>query len=686
MTSTPTQDGRPIRIQTTLGPDVLLLERFWGREAISAPFEFHVDMLSTNATIDLKGLLSMPAGIAIRMADESERYIHGMFRKVTQLDQTAEGLTSYKGEIVPWFWFLTLYQDCRIFQNKNAAQIIEAVFSDRGFTDYEMQASGGPTREYCVQYRETDFNFVSRLAEEEGMFYFFKHTQDRHIMVIADQKSAIQQCEKQNTVNYYNVYTSWDEEDVIHSLVREQRVHTGTFSLDDFDFEKPNTAIDSSVSGDQKAENYDYPGRYKVRGDGDRYARIRLEAEQVKFYTVRGESNVRSLQSGYRFTLVDHFRSDTNQEYAITSLVHSAGTNTYRSGNPEPFSYRNEFEAIPYSQQFRPQQVARKPYIRGEQTAVVTGPSGEEIYPDKYGRVKVQFHWDREGQYNENSSLWVRVSQAWAGKGWGGMIIPRVGQEVIVGFLEGDPDQPIITGRVYNAEQMPSYTLPDEKTKSTLKTYSSKGGGGFNEIRFEDKKGEEQVFVHAQKDWDLRVKNDRREIVGGNMHVIVKGGEEGAPGDSFQETKGDMHCKVVGDQNEKVDGTISRDAGMDIQDKAGMNYALDAGMEVHIKAGMTAVIEAGTSLTIKVGGNFININPGGIFIKGTMVMINSGGAAGSGSGCSPTAPTAPDEADTAEPGEAVVMPPPPVRPVHSYGSQALAMKEAASNGAPFCDT
>jgi len=310
---------------------------------------------------------------------------------------------------------------------------------------------------------------------------------------------------------------------------------------------------------------------------------------------------------------------------------------------------------------------------------MVVGPPGEEIYVDKYGRVKVQFHWDRKGKYNEKSSCWIRVSQNWAGKRWGAMFIPRIGQEVIVDFIEGDPDRPIITGRVYNGASMPPYELPDQKTKSTVKTYSSKGGGGFNELRFEDKKGDEQIFIHAEKDQDIRIKKDLMEWVGQDSHLIVKR-------DKLEKVEGDKHLGVKGDKNEKVDGTVSLKAGMDLQEKVGMKYACDAGMEIHLKAGMNVVIEAGMSITLKAGGGFIVVGPTGVIISGTPVLINSGGAAGAGTGSSPHPPKDPIEADQAVPGQKEDMPPPKAPPKPTvYSPAALVMKNAARDGMPFCD-
>jgi type VI secretion system secreted protein VgrG len=335
------------------------------------------------------------------------------------------------------------------------------------------------------------------------------------------------------------------------------------------------------------------------------------------------------------------------------------------------------------------------------------GPSGEEVYTDEHARVKVKFHWDRYSKADENSSCWIRVAQVWAGKRWGAMYIPRIGQEVIVEFLEGDPDRPIVTGRVYNAQAKLPYDLPGNKTMSTLKSNSTKGGDGFNEIRFEDKKGEEQIFIHAEKDEDVRVKNDAKEWVGADRHLIVKR-------DQLEQVDGDKHLTVKGDQNEKIDGTVSLNAGMDFQQKVGMKHALEAGMDIHIKGGMKVVIEAGMQLSLKAGASFIDIGPGGVAISGTpTVMINSGGSAGSGSGSSPDATKLPKEAATAEPGQvsgpSPSQPPPgPLQPASPSGQapppsgqmaslsgqpappvkvspQAATLQQAAKDGTPFCE-
>ena len=366
-----------------------------------------------------------------------------------------------------------------------------------------------------------------------------------------------------------------------------------------------------------------------------------------------------------------------NKQYLITSANYNIHTDLLQSGSETTYSCG--FNAIETDQQFRSSRITPKPTIPGPQTAIVVGPSGEEIYTDEFGRVKVQFHWDRYSRADENSSCWIRVAQVWAGKNWGAMYIPRIGQEVVVEFLEGDPDHPIITGRVYNGQAMPPYEPKTFPTMSTLKSNSSKGGGGFNEIRFEDKKGEEQIFIHAEKDEDVRIKNDCKEYIGNERHLIVEK-------DQLEKVGGDKHLTVKGDQNEKIDGTVSVEAGMDYQHKVGMKHALEAGTDVHIKGGMKVIIEAGMQLSLKAAGGFVDIGPTGVSISGNLVNINSGGSAGSGSGCSPDPAKEPKEATTAEPGEVSEPPTAPRPPVPmTFCSQATVLKQAAQDGTPFCE-
>jgi type VI secretion system secreted protein VgrG len=407
-----------------------------------------------------------------------------------------------------------------------------------------------------------------------------------------------------------------------------------------------------------------------------------MQEVETRATTVSGESTCRVFNPGFRFKLNDHYRGSFNAWYTLTAVHHVAkqGAN-YMSGEDVDFSdvaYSNTFECIPHPTPFRPPRTTPIPVVRGSQTAIVVGPPGEEIYVDLQGRVKVQFHWDRDGQYDDKSSCWIRVAQAWAGKQWGAIFLPRIGQEVIVDFLEGDPDRPLITGRLYNGVSMPPYVLPDEKTKSTIKSYSSMGGNGFNEIRFEDMKGSEQIFIHAEKDEEIRIKHDRVEFVGNESHLTVTTNH-------FEKIGGDCHFELTGDLNEKVDGSVSLEVGRMHQEKTGVKFAVDAGREIHLKSGMTVVVESGTVISLKVGGNFINIDSSGIYIQGAMVNINSGGRAGVGSGASPTAPQPPREPETGVVGELAQLPPAKApRPAITWSSGALALQNAARGAMPFC--
>lgn len=688
-----TQANRLIQVFTPLGEDALLLQSFHGTESISQLFQFELKMYSENRGLSFDSIVGKNTTIKIVLPDLSERYINGIVSAFSQGGSAPlEGgsspkfFASYRATLVPWLWFLTQTTDCRIFQNQSVPEILEAVFRNLGFTDYALRLQGSfAPREYCVQYRETAFDFASRLMEEEGIFYFFEHQPDKHVMVLANHPNDFKPCPHLTEISYESLVGEEREDDVITEWNAAQVVRPGQVTLADFNFETPVLDLTANIAGQdtRKLELYDYPGEYKTKSDGERFADIRLQEAETPRLVTTATSTCRGLQPGYRFRLQDHYRRDFNRDYAVTTIYHESdqGTN-YRSGEGEAdaaLKYQNRFTCLPHPTHYRAPRLTPAPSIKGSQTAIVVGPAGEEIYVDQYGRVKVQFHWDRTGSYNENSSCWVRVSQNWAGKRWGAIFLPRIGQEVIVDFLEGDPDQPIITGRVYNGLALPPYKLPDEMTKSTLKSNSSKGGGGFNEIRFEDKKGSEQLFIQAEKDEDFRIKNDRKEFIGNDSHLIIKH-------DQAESVDGDKHLTIKGAQNEKVDGTISLKAGMDLQRKVGMKYALDAGMEIHLKSGMNLVLESGTTLTLKVGGNFINLNPGGVFIQGTMVMINSGGAAGAGAGASPQPPTAPKEADKAEPGATIELPPrkKPPAPM-TYSPAALVLQDAARNALPFCD-
>ncbi len=660
---TATQINRPFRIKTLLGDDALLLDRFDGYERLSEPFRFVLRLLSPDPNIDMQALLTKPVVLSLNLTEESERHMHGHINRIKLLEYGEDGMAAYEAEMVPWFWFLHHFSDCRIFQNKTVPDIVEEVFKSRGFADYQLKLQGSfPQREYVVQYRETDFNFVSRLLEDEGIYYFFTQSEDKHVLVLANDNSVFIPCPNKPRARYLATTGSAQPEDTVVSIETEFRTHIGTASLADYDFEKPGTSLFATLAGGQAGEDYDYPGKYKTKDDGSRYARIRLEEREVALTTVRGASNCMGFECGYNFTLTEHFRDANNIEYTLISLEHHARNSSYRAGHQDPFEYTNRFGAIPASVPYRPPRIAAKPVIHGTQTAVVVGKSGEEIWTDRYGRVKVQFFWDRLGSSDENSSCWIRVAQGWAGKQWGIIHIPRLGQEVVVSFLEGDPDCPLITGSVYNASQMTPYSLPGEQTKSTMKSMSSKGGGGFNEFRFEDKKGSEQVFLHGEKDLDIRIKNDRREFIGRDRSLVVtrdkmekvkRDGHVETARDEVHKIGRDHHLEVAGKAALKIAGSHSVSVTGDVIEEFKSNHSTQVTRDVYLKA-TQIVLEATTGITLKVGGNFITIDMSGVAIKGMpAVQINSAGAALSGSAAalvSPLAPAVPALADNAVPG------------------------------------
>ncbi len=693
----PSQIDRPYRVKTPLGDDALLLDSFQGVEAVSDPFRFLLRVLSPDPNVDMQGLLTKPVVLTFPLEEDKERHIHGNICRVKLLGAGEDGMAAYELEVVPWFWFLNLFTDCHIFQNKSVPDIVCEVFKNRGYNDYLSKLTGTyPPREYCVQYRETDFNFVSRLLEQEGICYFFAQSQDKHTMILADDNSSFADFSEPSTVNYQFATGGRQDSNTVNSLEAEYCLQPGTATHTDYDFTKPNSSLYTTLLSSQKGEVYDYPGKFTTKDDGDRYARIRLEEFEVGISKVRGESNCMEFASGYKFTLDGYYRDDSNVAYTLLSVEHQGRNASYRSGEMvSPFEYKNRFEAIPNTVPFRPSRRANKPVIDGTQTAVVVGKSGEEIWTDQYGRVIVQFFWDRVGVSDEKSSCWIRVSQGWAGKQWGFICIPRIGQEVVVSFLEGDPDRPLITGSVYNGVEMPPYGLPDTQNQSTWKSMSTKGGGGFNELRFDDTKGSEQIFVHGEKDMDMRIKNDRREWIGQDRHLFVTRDKLEKTGrdshldlarDQIEKIGRDHHMAITGKEAIAVTGSHSLSVTGDVIEEFKANHSSQVSQNLYLKAAQV-VIEGQSGITLKVGGNFITINSGSIAIKGSIVLINSGGAALSGSPgslVSPLSPTAAAEAADATPGAVTTVTPgtpgkPASMPLDQISPAAPSKKSAASD-------
>ena len=628
------QQHRVISLETPLGPDALLLQSFTGTEGISRLFRFNLDLLSEESSIDFDSVIGQPAAIHVELADGTPRYFNGYVSKFVQSAQD-ERFTRYQAELVPWLWFLTLNADCRIFQNMTVPDIITQVFDEHGFADYRNSLVGNyDEREFCVQYRESDFNFVSRLMEQYGIFYFFEHAQNKHVLVLGDNASVYQPCPNQSKARFQLVGGSVEEEDLVTAWDIEQELRTGSYSLEDYNFRDPRTNLLSTeptivtVNKNGGYELYDYPGEYETKSQGQSLAKLRMQEEETPCHAASGASCCRAFSSGFRFDLTDFYRNDVNRSYVLTEVQHIASMGaTYGSGRPAaPPYYNNQFKCIPYGTEFRAPRITAKPIIPGPQTALVVGKEGQEIWVDGFARVKVQFYWDRLGHRDENSSCWIRVSQPWAGNGWGSMWIPRMGQEVIVEFLEGDPDRPIITGRVYNADNMPYYQLPAYQTLSYFKSSSSLGGKGFNEIRFEDKKDKEQVFMHSQKRMDVRVKGSYYDTCHGNRETVVGWENETDSGGDYNllvEGNHSIHVKkgVYQNVDEKLNLTIKDDVVCDFQN----NQSTMVSNKYELNA-QQIIIEASQQISLKVGGNFVVIDPTGVTIYGTVVNINSGGS------------------------------------------------------------
>jgi type VI secretion system secreted protein VgrG len=715
--------------------------RFTGTEEMSRPFVFDVEIASEDDSIAFDQVVDQAAVLGI-LRDGETRYVNGI---VTRFEQGEVGLrfALYRVQIMPKIQRLAYRHNCRIFQEKSAPDIIKQILDDLGLggDEYRQTLQGNhPTREYCVQYRESELDFIQRLMEEEGTFYYFEHQDDKHVMVMADSSSIHKDVTDGGTLLYAPRSAGRITDEHVFDFRYSEQIRPGLALLRDFNFKRPDQDLDgtNNSNADAKLEYYDYPGIYDEAQVGSSLAQVRLEGLRVPRKLASGASVCSNMIPGFAFTLDGFPRDDFNHKYLITSLTTTGAQpqaleETAGSGGSE---FSNTFVCIPFDVPYRAPRRTPKPFVQGAQTAIVVGPSGEEIYTDEFGRIKVQFHWDREGQGDEKASCWIRTSQAWAGAGWGSVCIPRIGHEVIVDFLEGDPDRPIVTGRVYHGTNRPPYALPDKKTMTAFKSNSSKGGSGFNEIRLEDKKGEEQIFVHAERNQDVRVKHDALEWIGNNRHLIVKKDQleqvdenkhlivkkdkvekiqgdlhETVKGDRFQKLDGDQHLKVAGDRKEAITGennlkvtgnqsletsqSLSEKAGMNAYLKAGMNIGLDGGMGVHIKAGMNLVLEGGLNVTLKCGGSSIALTPAGIFIAGApLVNINTGSAAVGGDGCSPKAPASPSAPK--EPDEAQVAandlygkiakakkaerPPTPKK----YGAQAVTLKAAHTSGAAVC--
>ncbi len=634
----------------------LMIRSMSGHEEVSRLFEYQVNAIAEGADLQADDYLGKAVAVSLGSDGPAPRWFHGIVASfgIEGGDGRYHG---YRLTLRPWLWLLTRSANLRIFQAKSTPEIVKAVIQDyQGEVVDELKRSYAP-REYCVQYRETDFNFVSRLLEEEGIFYFFRHSADKHQLVLADQSISHVVFDGHETIPFNQGDNSVVDFSGISEWRTRREIQPGKATLRDFNFLTPSTdltaqAVSHRNHAEAAHEVYDYPGLYGAAGDGAARATLRTEEAESRHGRCTGQGNSPGLVAGCKFTLAGHRRSDQNADYVVLATQIDMQLAPYESGEGEETRFLCRFEVQPYAEPFRPARLTRKPAVAGPQTAIVVGDAGEGgVTTDEHARIKVQFHWDRLGQKDANSSCWVRVASPWAGNGWGLIALPRIGQEVVVDFLEGDPDRPLITGRVHNAMQKAPYELPDHATVATFKSRSKNGGKDeFNELRFQDDPGQEHLFMQAQKDKFERVRNTVNTEIGKDQLLTVKGGRKekiaeevhfSAGKDLKQKVGGKLSLKVAQNMLIATDGLHSLKAAQDITAKAGTGYSVDAGTNIHVKGGVNVTIEAGVMLTLKAGGNSVVIGPAGVSITGSpFVMINSGGSA---SGASPVAPTAPED-------------------------------------------
>ena len=650
---------------TTTISETLSLVSLVGDDGISSPFSFRLELSDTSPSLDLNGALTKTVAITFTLPGGESQILHGIVTSFGQGAQSENGTTAYFATIEPWFALMRMNSDQRIFQNQTVPQIIQKVFSDLGLSDVKNLLTGSySARDYCVQFGESTFNFLSRLMESEGIFYFFTHTSSAHTMVLADDASAFPALPNITTIRFNQSGRSPETIDLMTSGGVEQQLAPVKIVSDDFNFITPATDLFSSSSGSgggtfaSVLSRYDYPGLFTAKADGETATGLRLTSGEIEQQQLRGESMCRAFQAGAKFTLSQHFSSSNNIAWILRSVSHQ-----YKADGS---LYRNRFTAFPASATFRPPAVTPQAMVRGAQTAIVVGKAGEEIWTDQYGRIKVKFHWDQAPAQDETSSCWIRVAQPWAGKQWGGFFLPRIGQEVIVSFLDGNPDRPIVTGAVYNGVQTVPYGLPDEQTRSTIKSNSSKGGSGFNELRFEDKAGSEEIFMQAQKDMNVSILNDQTVTVANNntltvtskddKHTVSQGnrtfevtqGNEtytiggkrdvSVTGDETHTSKAKYTHKVTGDYTLEVSGNLSikvtgsvaiqsgtsfdNKAGTALTNKAGTSLTNQAGTSLENKAGTTMSNEAQISIASKANAQHSVESSGILELKGAMVKIN----------------------------------------------------------------
>ena len=633
--STASQQDRRLELRTAAGKDALLVRRILWHEELSQPFHLQVELLTSKPDLNFDKLLGDAVCLRYQWGVRGkERFFHG---HINHLEEAGvdHSFIVYRATIVPWLWFLSRTHDCRIFQNQSVPDIVAKIFSELpGSKHRKRLARSYSPREYCVQYRESDFDFVSRLLEEEGIYYYFEHTQDGHTLVLADDKAAHDPSPGHAQIRFQApTGPGAVPVDRILAWTCMRQVEPGRLVLKDYNFTEPRSPLLAQAAARRRhalgdLEVFDYPGRYQKADQGERYSKLRLEELQARTRLYHGESSVHTLAAGQLFSLQNHYRPEANQQYLLTRVNMELANNAYQGGTGDSgLNFHCQVGAIESAQPFRPARLTPKPVVRGPQTAVVVGPKGEEIYVDENAQVKVQFHWDRYGKRDENSSCWVRVSQPWAGKGYGGMNIPRIGCEVIVDFLEGDPDQPIITGRVYNQDTMPNASnagrdgkpgnsLPNSIKQAAMmtsfKSQSTPGGGGANEITMNDDAGSEGLFFKAQKDEIHNVGNDREDSVGNNETRKVANDRSREVGNNETVKVGVNRDKNVGsNETETIGANKSVTIGANLTEKIGKNMSLSVTMMKDEKVGLASTESVGAAKMLSVGAAY-QISVGGV--------------------------------------------------------------------------
>ncbi len=666
--------GRMITMDGGYKARDLMLRSAVVKEGLSKLTETTIEFLSKDKSMKMEDVVGYPMSLHIETYEDGvKRHFHGTCVAVEYLG-VSEGFSHFSATVRPWLWFLTRTADCKIFQDKDVTEIIKEVFGEAGFSDYELKLSGTyEKRTYCVQYRETDFDFISRLMEEEGIYYYFDHRGSIEKLVLIDEAGLHLPMPQQPSIDFFfREHDYRRRDDHIFEWTSAEAVTRGKVTLNDYNFETPTadlkvmTAIKKGAHSHGTYEVYDYPGHYRQASRGKARSRVRMQAEAIRHKRSHGVCNVRTMATGFTFALKNHPREAENQQYLVIDAEHRIQIETdYDDLDQSPHvlgdrlqfeeenkdTYRCIFGVVPKSEQFRAPLVTPWPEIAGMHTALVVGKQGEEIHTDQYGRIKVQFHWDRLGNKDEMSSCWVRTVMPWTGNAWGMIAIPRMGQEVVIQFEEGDPDRPICTGMLYNEATKPPYELPANKTQSGVKTNSSKGGGGFNELMFEDKKDEELVRFQAEKDYEQIVKNNATITVGmekmdagdltqtvyndqtetikeGNHTFTIEKGDQtftiskgsqiiGIKTDKTETIENDKTLNVSGNVAEDIGGNRDESIGGDTSETVGGNVTQDVSGKITVTAGM--------SIELKVGTSSIKIDPSGVTIKGGMININGTG-------------------------------------------------------------